>query len=187
MKLVVGLGNPTARYDKTRHNVGFEVIDALADKYNIALDTMKHKGMYGKGKIDGQSVILLKPMTFMNLSGESVALVSSYYKVAPEDIIVIYDDINLDVGRLRIREKGSAGGHNGMKNIIAHLGTEEFPRLRIGVGMKPPKMDLADYVLSHFSEDEQALMNQGYDKACEALKLLLLDDIPQAMNQYNGK
>jgi PTH1 family peptidyl-tRNA hydrolase len=187
MKLVVGLGNPTARYDKTRHNVGFEVIDALADKYNIALDTMKHKGMYGKGKIDGQSVILLKPMTFMNLSGESVALVSGYYKVAPEDIIVIYDDINLDVGRLRIREKGSAGGHNGMKNIIAHLGTEEFPRLRIGVGMKPPKMDLADYVLSHFSEEEQALMNQGYDKACEALKLLLLDDIPQAMNQYNGK
>lgn len=187
MKLVVGLGNPTARYDKTRHNVGFEVIDALADKYNIALDTMKHKGMYGKGKIDGQSVILLKPMTFMNLSGESVALVSGYYKVAPEDIIVIYDDINLDVGRLRIREKGSAGGHNGMKNIIAHLGTEEFPRLRIGVGMKPPKMDLADYVLSHFSEEEQALMNQGYDKACEALKLLLLNDIPQAMNQYNGK
>lgn len=187
MKLVVGLGNPTARYDKTRHNVGFEVIDALADKYNITLDTMKHKGMYGKGKIDGQSVILLKPMTFMNLSGESVALVSGYYKVAPEDIIVIYDDINLDVGRLRIREKGSAGGHNGMKNIIAHLGTEEFPRLRIGVGMKPPKMDLADYVLSHFSEEEQALMNQGYDKACEALKLLLLDDIPQAMNQYNGK
>ena len=187
MKLVVGLGNPTIKYDKTRHNVGFEVIDALADKYNIALDTMKHKGTYGKGKIDGQSVILLKPMTFMNLSGECVALVSKYYKVVPEDIIVIYDDINLDVGRLRIREKGSAGGHNGMKNIIGHLGTEEFPRLRIGVGMKPPKMDLADYVLSHFSEDEQALMNQGYDKACEALKLLLLDDISQAMNQYNGK
>lgn len=187
MKLVVGLGNPTIKYDKTRHNVGFEVIDELADKYNIALDTMKHKGMYGKGKIDGQSVILLKPMTFMNLSGESVALVSKYYKVAPEDIIVIYDDINLDVGRLRIREKGSAGGHNGMKNIIAHLGTEEFPRIRVGVGMKPPRMDLADYVLSHFSEDEQALMNQGYDKACEALKLLLLDEIPQAMNQYNGK
>lgn len=187
MKLVVGLGNPTIKYDKTRHNVGFEVIDELADKYNIALDTMKHKGMYGKGKIEGQSVILLKPMTFMNLSGESVALVSKYYKVAPEDIIVIYDDINLDVGRLRIREKGSAGGHNGMKNIIAHLGTEEFPRIRIGVGMKPPRMDLADYVLSHFSEDEQALMNQGYDKACEALKLLLLDEIPQAMNQYNGK
>lgn len=187
MKLVVGLGNPTIKYDKTRHNVGFEVIDELADKYNIALDTMKHKGMYGKGKIEGQSVILLKPMTFMNLSGESVALVSKYYKVAPEDIIVIYDDINLDVGRLRIREKGSAGGHNGMKNIIAHLGTEEFPRIRVGVGMKPPRMDLADYVLSHFSEDEQALMNQGYDKACEALKLLLLDEIPQAMNQYNGK
>lgn len=187
MKLIVGLGNPTVKYEKTRHNVGFEVIDALADKYNIALDVIKHKGMYGKGKIDGQSVILLKPMTFMNLSGESVILVSKYYKIAPEDVIVIYDDINLDVGRLRIREKGSAGGHNGMKNIITHLGTEGFPRIRVGVGMKPPKMDLADYVLSHFSEDEQALMNQGYDKACEALKLLLLDDIPQAMNKYNGK
>lgn len=187
MKLIVGLGNPTVKYEKTRHNVGFEVIDALADKYNITLDVIKHKGMYGKGKIDGQSVILLKPMTFMNLSGESVILVSKYYKIAPEDVIVIYDDINLDVGRLRIREKGSAGGHNGMKNIITHLGTEGFPRIRVGVGMKPPKMDLADYVLSHFSEDEQALMNQGYDKACEALKLLLLDDIPQAMNKYNGK
>lgn len=187
MKLIVGLGNPTAKYEGTRHNVGFEVIDSLVEKYNIPLDVMKHKGIYGKGKIEGQTVILLKPMTFMNLSGESVIEVAKYYKVLPEDVIVIYDDINLDVGRLRIREKGSAGGHNGIKNIIAHLGTEEFPRIRVGVGMKPPRMDLADYVLSRFSEDDQALMNQGYERACEALKLLLVDDIPQAMNQYNGK
>lgn len=187
MKLIVGLGNPTAKYEGTRHNVGFEVIDSLVEKYNIPLDVMKHKGIYGKGKIEGQTVILLKPMTFMNLSGESVSEVANYYKIPAEDVIVIYDDINLDVGRLRIREKGSAGGHNGIKNIIAHLGTEEFPRIRVGVGMKPPRMDLADYVLSRFSEDDQALMNQGYERACEALKLLLVDDIPQAMNKYNGK
>lgn len=187
MKLIVGLGNPTEKYQGTRHNVGFEVIDTLVEKYNVPLDIIKHKGMYGKGKIEGQTVILLKPMTFMNLSGESVSAVAKYYKIPSEDIIVIYDDINLDVGRLRIREKGSAGGHNGIKNIISHLGTEEFPRIRVGVGMKPSKMDLADYVLSHFSENDQALMNQGYERACEALKLLLVDDIPQAMNKYNGK
>lgn len=187
MKLIAGLGNPTAKYENTRHNVGFDVIDELVEQYNIPLDVIKHKGMYGKGKIEGQTVILLKPMTYMNLSGESIAEVAKYYKIPPEDIIVVYDDINLDVGRLRIREKGSAGGHNGIKNIIARLGTEEFPRIRIGVGMKPPKMDLVDYVLSHFSEDERALMNQGYERACEALKLMLVDDIAGAMNQYNGK
>lgn len=187
MKLIVGLGNPTAQYAGTRHNVGFDVIDKLADKYNIAVDTLKHKGAYGKGRIEGQSVILLKPMTFMNLSGESVRAVADYFKVAPEDVIVIYDDINLDVGRLRIREKGSAGGHNGIKNIITHLGTDAFPRIRIGVGMKPPKMDLADYVLSRFTEDECALMEQGYDKACEAVLLMMVDEIKKAMNDYNGK
>lgn len=187
MKLIAGLGNPTAKYENTRHNVGFAVIDELVDQYNIPLDVIKHKGMYGKGKIEGQTVILLKPMTYMNLSGESIMEVAKYFKIPPEDIIVIYDDINLDVGRLRIREKGSAGGHNGIKNIIARLGTEEFPRVRIGVGMKPARMDLADYVLSHFSEDEQALMNQGYERACEAVKLMLADDIAGAMNQYNGK
>ena len=187
MKLIAGLGNPTAKYEGTRHNVGFAVIDELVEKYNIPLDVIKHKGMYGKGKIEGQTVILLKPMTYMNLSGESIVEVAKYYKIPPEDIIVIYDDINLDVGRLRIREKGSAGGHNGIKNIIARLGTEGFPRIRIGVGMKPSRMDLVDYVLSHFSEEEQASMNQGYERACEALRLMLVDDIAGAMNQYNGK
>jgi PTH1 family peptidyl-tRNA hydrolase len=187
MKLIVGLGNPTPKYEGTRHNVGFDVIDILADRYNIAVDTLKHKGAYGKGKIAGQSVILLKPMTFMNLSGESVSAVAKYFKVAPEDVIVIYDDINLDVGRLRIREKGSAGGHNGIKNIIALLGTDGFPRIRVGVGMKPPKMDLADYVLSRFTADERILIEQGYDKACEALELVVVDDIAKAMNDYNGK
>ncbi|MCM1181341.1 MAG: aminoacyl-tRNA hydrolase [Clostridium sp.] len=187
MKLMVGLGNPTLQYAGTRHNVGFEVIDQLADKYNIGVDTLKHKGAYGRGKIEGESVILLKPMTFMNLSGESVGAVANYFKIAPEDIIVIYDDINLDVGRLRIREKGSAGGHNGIKNIIAHLGTDCFPRIRVGVGMKPPKMDLVDYVLSRFSENERILMEQGYDRACEAAALMVRGEIEKAMNDYNGR
>lgn len=187
MKLIVGLGNPTGKYDKTRHNVGFEVIDYLVNQYGIALDTLKHKGMYGKGIIEGKSVILLKPMTFMNLSGESVSKVANYYKIPAEDIIVIYDDINLDVGRIRIRKKGSAGGHNGIKNIIAHLGTQEFPRVRIGVGMKPGNMDLADYVLSRFSKDEEVLLQSGYERAGEVVALMVQDAIDKAMNDYNGK
>lgn len=187
MKLIVGLGNPEARYDGTRHNVGFDVIDLMADKFGIGLDTVKHKGIYGKGKIEGQTVILLKPMTYMNLSGESVSQVAAYYKIAPEDIIVVYDDINLDVGRLRVRGKGSAGGHNGIKNIIAHLHTEDFPRVRVGIGKKPPKMDLADYVLSHFSDEEVKSMQEGYERASEAVALMVNDDLERAMNDYNGK
>lgn len=187
MKLIVGLGNPTNKYEGTRHNVGFDVIDKMADEYGIGLDVIKHKGMYGKGKIDGQNVILLKPMTFMNLSGESVSQVATYYKIASSDIIVVYDDINLDVGRLRVRGKGSAGGHNGIKNIIANLHTEEFPRVRVGVGMKPPRMDLADYVLSHFSNEDRKLVDESYDKAIKAIALLVNDELDKAMNEYNGK
>ncbi len=187
MKLIVGLGNPTPKYEKTRHNVGFEVIDQISEQYNISVDIAKHKGLYGKGKIEGETVILLKPMTYMNLSGESVVAVANYYKILPEDIIVIYDDINLDVGRLRIREKGSAGGHNGIKNIIAHLSTDAFPRIRVGVGMKPSRMDLADYVLSRFSKEEQMMVENGYDNACKAIELIVTNNISKAMNDYNGK
>lgn len=187
MKLIVGLGNPTVQYANTRHNVGFDVIDQLAEQYQIPLDTFKHKGAYGKGKIEGETVILLKPMTYMNLSGESVIQVAKYFKIPAENIIVVYDDINLDVGRLRIREKGSAGGHNGIKNIISCLGTDGFARIRVGVGMKPPKMDLADYVLSRFSEEERNLMECGYDNACKAMCLMVTDQISKAMNDFNGK
>lgn len=187
MKLIVGLGNPTPQYAGTRHNVGFEVIDTISNQYNIEAGAAKYKGLYGKGKINGQSVILLKPMTFMNLSGESVVAAANYYKIVPEDIIVIYDDINLDVRRLRIREKGSAGGHNGIKNIIAHLGTDAFPRIRVGVGMKPPRMDLADYVLSRFLKEEQDKMILGYEKACKAVELMVMNEAAKAMNEYNGK
>ena len=162
MFIIAGLGNPSAQYEGTRHNVGFDVIDRLSEKYNISVDSKKHRALIGKGIIDGQKVILVKPQTFMNLSGESIRSIIDYYKVDPEqELLVIYDDISLDVGQLRIREKGSAGGHNGIKNIIAQLGTQVFPRIKIGVGEKPKGYDLADYVLGHFSKAERELMEEG--------------------------
>ena len=166
MFIIVGLGNPSKEYEGTRHNAGFEVIDRIADKYNISVDTKKHRALIGKGIIGGQKVILAKPQTFMNLSGESVRSLLDYYKVDEEqEFIVIYDDISLDNGQIRIRAKGSAGGHNGIKNIIAHLGGQVFPRVKVGVGEKPSKYDLADYVLGHFSKEEQVLMDEGYAHA----------------------
>lgn len=188
MYIIIGLGNPTAQYEGTRHNVGFDVIDRLGEKYNIAVDTKKHKAYIGKGMIDGQKVLLVKPQTYMNLSGESVRELVDYYKVdAEEEVLVIYDDISLDVGQLRIRKKGSAGGHNGIKNIIAHLGTQVFPRIKVGVGEKPKNYDLADYVLGHFSKAERAQMEEGYDRVTEAVRLILAGEIDAAMNQYNKK
>ena len=186
MKIIVGLGNPGAKYAGTRHNVGFSVILKLADKYNIGLTEKKHKAEFGKGIIEGEKVILAMPQTYMNLSGESVRELMDYYKCDCSDIIVIYDDIDLAVGRLRIREKGSAGGHNGMKNIILHLGSQEFTRIRVGVGQKPKNMDLADYVLSRFGSDEQSVMNEGFDWACEAVAVALAEGTPAAMNRFNG-
>ena len=152
MYIIVGLGNPTKEYDKTRHNVGFSVIDVLADRIGIDVSEKKHRALCGKGMLEGQKVILAKPQTFMNLSGESVRAMVDFYKVSPDEVIIVYDDISLEPGQLRIRTKGSAGGHNGIKNIIAHLGTQEFPRIKVGVGEKPKYMDLADYVLSRFSK-----------------------------------
>lgn len=188
MFIIVGLGNPTPEYEGTRHNVGFEVIDALARKYNIDVDTKKHRAYIGKGMIEGQKVILAKPQTYMNLSGESVRSLLDYYKVDEEqELLVIYDDISLGVGQIRIRAKGSAGGHNGIKNIIAHLGGQVFLRIKVGVGEKPPKYDLADYVLGHFSKAEQELMDGGYDKAIHAAELIVQDKITEAMNEYNRK
>ena len=187
MYLIAGLGNPTKEYDKTRHNAGFAVIDTLADKYRIDVSEKKHKALCGKGVIEGRKVLLVKPQTFMNLSGESIRAAVDYYKIEPEDIIVIYDDISLDPGQLRIRLKGSAGGHNGIKNIIAHLGTQEFPRIKVGVGAKPPRMDLADYVLSRFSPDEQKQMDKAFQEAAEAAVSMMTDGAERAMNQYNTK
>lgn len=186
MKIIVGLGNPTAKYAGTRHNVGFAVIDALAEKYGIRVNTNKHKALVGSGIIAGEKVILAKPQTFMNLSGESVRPLADFYKLAPEDILIIYDDISLEPGNLRARASGSAGGHNGMKSIILHLGTEGFPRLRLGVGEKPAKMDLADYVLGHFSAEEKPLMEEGIKLAAEAVAVFVSDGIKETMNRYNG-
>ena len=188
MFIIAGLGNPTKEYEGTRHNVGFDVIDRLSEKYNIAVDTKKHRALIGKGMIAGQKVILAKPQTYMNLSGESIRSLLDYYKVDEEhELLVIYDDVSLGVGQLRIRAKGSAGGHNGIKNIIAHLGGQVFPRIKIGVGEKPPKYDIADYVLGHFSKAEKVLMDEGYDNAVRAVEMIVSGDIEGAMNEYNRK
>ena len=188
MYLIVGLGNPGKQYENTRHNVGFDAVDLLVDEYRVPSSGKQHKAMYGKGVIAGQKVILAKPQTYMNLSGESIRSIVDYYKVDPEtELLVIYDDISLDVGKLRIRTKGSAGGHNGIKNIIAHLGSQVFPRIKVGVGEKPSKYDLADYVLGHFSKEEQVLMDEGYDQAVNAVEMILSGDINGAMNEYNRK
>lgn len=188
MYIIAGLGNPTAQYQGTRHNVGFDVIDKLADRYNISVEGRKSRAFVGKGIIEGQKVLLVKPQTFMNLSGESIRGLVDYYKIDPErELLVIYDDISLDVGQLRIRKKGSAGGHNGIKNIIAHLDSQIFARIKVGVGEKPKGYDLADYVLGHFSKAEREKMEEGYDKAIDAIKLFLQDEMDQAMNLYNRK
>ena len=188
MFIIVGLGNPTKEYEGTRHNVGFEVIDRIADKYNISVTDRKSRAFCGKGIIAGQKVLLVKPQTYMNLSGESVRGLVDYYKIDEEsELLVIFDDISLDVGQLRIRKKGSAGGHNGIKNIIAHLGTNVFQRIKVGVGEKPKEYDLADYVLGHFFKAEQEVMEDGYKDAIQAVELILQGDIDEAMNQFNKK
>lgn len=188
MFVIVGLGNPTAQYEGTRHNAGFDVIDVLAAKYNISVDARKCRAFCGKGVIAGQKVLLVKPQTYMNLSGESVGGIVNYYKIDPEsDLLVIYDDISLDVGQLRIRKKGSAGGHNGIKSIIAHLGTTVFPRIKVGVGEKPKNYDLADYVLGHFSKQERELMEEGYEHASDAVEQIVQGEIEAAMNVFNKK
>ena len=188
MFIIAGLGNPTLQYEGTRHNVGFDVIDMLADRYNISVDGRKGRALIGKGMIGGQKVLLVKPQTYMNLSGESLRELVNYYKIDEEhELLVIYDDISLDVGQLRIRKKGSAGGHNGIKNIIANLGTDVFPINKIGVGEKPKKYDLADYVLGHFSKEDRELMEDGYDRADHAVGMILNGEIEAAMNQYNRK
>lgn len=186
MFIIAGLGNPTDKYRGTRHNIGFDVIDLLADKYNISIDTYKYKAMCGKGSIGGEKVLLMKPQTFMNNSGEAVREALNYFKAdAEEDLVIIYDDISLEEGRLRIRTKGSAGGHNGIKSIIAHTGTEKFKRIRVGIGEKPEKMDLADYVLSRFSTQERKLVDDGIDRAADAIAIMIEKGIDKAMNEFN--
>lgn len=187
MKIIIGLGNPTAQYAGTRHNVGFDAVTALADVYRISVNEKKHKALCGRGVIEGEKVLLVKPQTYMNLSGESVREVMDFYKAEPSDILVFCDDINLAPGQLRIREKGSAGGHNGLKNIILHLGTEEFVRVRIGVGEKPEGWNLADYVTGHFSEEDEPRIREALKDAVAACELFIQGNIQKAMNQFNKK
>lgn len=188
MFLMVGLGNPGKQYEHTRHNIGFDVMDAIADKYNISISEKKHKALCGKGVIGGQKVVLAKPQTFMNLSGESVVELLNYYKLDPEDeMLVIFDDISLAPGGLRIRKKGSAGGHNGIKNIIALTGTQNFMRIKVGVGEKPKGWDLADHVLGHFDTEDRKKVEEAILDAVTAAEMILQGEVDQAMNDFNGK
>lgn len=188
MYLIAGLGNPTKQYENTRHNVGFEVIDALAEKYNISMNEKKHRAVIGKGIIEGQKVILAKPQTYMNLSGESIVELVRYFKLDPEtELIVIYDDISFAPGNLRIRQSGSAGGHNGVKNIIKCLNTQTFMRIKVGVGEKPKDWDLADFVLGHFTKEEREKLAGAMERAIEAIGYMINGEAAKAMNEYNKK
>ena len=186
MYIIVGLGNPGREFVNTRHNIGFDVIDVLADEENISVLEKKHKAIIGKGVVAGQKCILAKPVTFMNRSGESVREMIDYYKVDETDeLIIISDDVSMDVGKVRIRKMGSAGGHNGLKNIIEHLGHDNFIRVKIGVGEKPKGWDLADYVLGRFSAPERETLNETAKWAADAIRAIITDGPDGAMNRYN--
>lgn len=187
MKIVAGLGNPGKRYENTRHNLGFRVIDILAGKMGVSVIKAKHGALTGDKVINSEKVNLIKPMNFMNLSGQSVKSAMDYYKCTAEDIIIIYDDCSLPAGSVRVRERGSDGGHNGLKNIIAEIGSQDFIRVRIGIGEKPPEWDLADYVLSGFSDGEKPEIEKAVNDAADCVTLILSGRIKDAMNKYNRR
>ena len=184
MRLIVGLGNPESEYNKTRHNMGFDTINVLAKKYNIEVNKSKFKGLFGQGEIEGKKVILLKPQTFMNLSGESIAEIMKFYKIDIKDILIIYDDIDTEPGKIRIRKQGSSGTHNGMKSVISHLGTETFDRIRIGIG-RPEHNDLINYVIGKIHDDDYKILEDGIKKAADAVSCILKENIDKAMNKFN--
>lgn len=185
--MLVGLGNPGTKYESTRHNAGFICLDVVAEKYGIKINKLKFKSLIGEGRIEGRRCLFLKPQTLMNLSGEAVREAAAFYKIPPEKIIVIFDDISLDPGKLRIRRKGSDGGHNGIKNIIYHLNNNEFPRIKVGVGAKPnPEYDLADWVLSRFSQSEAKEMKKAAENVVGAVEIMVTGDIDKAMSRYNS-
>ncbi|MBS6701446.1 MAG: aminoacyl-tRNA hydrolase [Clostridiales bacterium] len=185
--LIVGLGNPGPKYEFTRHNAGFLCIDLLAQQLGVRIDRIKFKSVVADVAIEGRRCILMKPQTFMNNSGEAVRDAANFYKIPPEHIIILFDDISLPPGKLRIRRKGSDGGHNGIKSILYLLGSDQFPRVKLGVGTKPhPDYDLADWVLSTFQKDEFPLMKEAMEKACEAVPLLVREETDRAMNLYNS-
>ena len=185
--LIVGLGNPGREYEKTRHNCGFRAVDLLAENLGCKIDKLKFQGLYAQANYNGTKVFLLKPQTYMNLSGRSVLQLSAYFNIPPQRIIVMFDDISLEPGRLRIRPNGSAGGHNGIKSIIQEVGSQEFPRVKIGVGAKPnPNYDLADWVLSTFSANEEKALAVALDNAAKAALAIIDHGVPEAANRFNG-
>ncbi len=188
MYIIAGLGNPDRKYQNTRHNIGFEVIDEVARKNQITVGERKHKALIGRGYVGGRKVLLVKPQTYMNLSGESIRQVIDFYKADEKsELIVIADDVSLEPGQIRIRKKGSAGGHNGLKNIILHLGHDEFQRVKMGVGEKPDGYDLADYVLGHFTDKEREVMDESIARAVQAVEVMIAEGPDAAMNQFNKK
>ena len=184
--IVAGLGNPDRKYENTRHNAGFMGIDALAKKHDVEIDRLKFKSYCSSIEIDGKRVLLMKPQTYMNESGKAVVEAMNFYKIRPQNVVIIYDDISLDVGLMRIKRKGSDGGQKGMRSIIYLSGSDEFPRVKIGIGEKPPRMDLADYVLGHFSSEDKKIIEESADRVSEAIPLLVHDMCDEAMNKING-
>lgn len=188
MHIIVGLGNPERKYNNTRHNIGFSIIDKLSEKLDIPVKKLEHRAITGSGFINGEKIILAKPVTYMNLSGESIGALADYYNADPaEDIIVIYDDVSMEIGQLRIRKKGSAGGHNGIKNTILHLGSDEFWRIKVGVGAPKGQGNMVAHVLGHFSSEEDKIISEAVEKAAEALVMMIRGEKDQAMNIYNRK
>ncbi len=184
--IIVGLGNPGSRYDNTRHNVGFDTIDYLSAKLGIRVSKIGFKSIYGEGEVEGKKIILCKPQTFMNLSGETVRDIVAWYKIPVENIIIIYDDIDLEPGKIRVRPKGSSGTHNGMKSVIYQLQSQDFPRVRIGIGRAPEKWDLADYVLSKFSKADREIINKSIEMAANAAIMIAARGVAEAMNTFNS-
>lgn len=185
MYLIVGLGNPEAEYARTRHNMGVDVVNEIADRYKIAISREKYEGLYGNGEIEGEKVILLKPQTYMNLSGDSVVEFVNFYKIDLKKIIVIYDDIDTEPGRIRLRAKGGPGTHNGMKSVVYRLNSEDFPRVRVGIGMPEVKNDLINYVIGNIKDEEYDVLKQGINKAADATCSIIKDGIDNAMNKFN--
>lgn len=186
MKVIAGLGNPGSKYEETRHNVGFKVIDQLSESLSIPLNKQKFNGLYGIGEVNGHKICLLKPLTYMNRSGDSIIPLMKYYKVDRDDLLVIYDDLDTVPGKLRLREKGSAGGHNGMKSIIQHLGTQDFKRVRIGIGRPEPGEAVPDYVLKTFRPDQRDAITEALDRSAKACESWIQKPFSQVMNRYNG-
>jgi len=186
MYIIVGIGNPGKKYESTRHNIGFIAIDYMSALYDIKVNKIKHKALVGEGKIEGERLMLVKPQTFVNLSGESVRDIADYYKVPTENIIIIYDDISLEPGSVRIRKKGSDGGHNGLKSIIYQLQSDTFPRIKLGVGAKPPGYDLADWVLAKFTDSDIKIMSKSVEAAAKAVPEIIKNGAESAMNKFNS-